>query len=338
MSEKDFKVYARYFIGLLLLILLVVCLSSIRFLFLPLIFGGLGAIVLVPVNNKLLDWLKNKNISAFLPVMSVFVGLVVLVYICTLPLLASAKSFIVSLPTRLMFLQSRLGISRIFSMLGISDMLSDSMNVVLSDVFSITGIMEFLGGAIKWLYVVLLTPIFAFYILRDRRIGINWLNYMLPSMERKKIYRLCKEIYDGITMYIYGYMFISILSASASLIAFSVIGLDSFVFLSFFMGVCSFIPFVGPFIGGVPAVIVAFGQGWKFWYVLTVIIFISQGTTTVLMPKTIGNSANVHPIFGILAMIVGYGFFGIGGIILAVPVFVIVRPIMKYIFSYFLTK
>lgn len=338
MDNIDIKVYARYFIGLLLFGIGLMYFSTVRFILLPVLFGALLVTMLIPLNNKLLELGVSKNISAFIPVALLISMLFAAFYICTVPLLKSTQEFLVSFPSLILGIQNRLGISKIFYTLGIFDIISQGINNFMSDILSVPKIMNFMGHAMKWLYILFLTPIFAFYILRDRREIQRGINYIIPQRHKGSAYRVLKEIYIGINTYIYGYLFIALVCMGVSLMCFSVIRLDSFLFLSFFMGICSFIPFVGPFIGGIPAIIVASNHGWQLWYVVLVILVLFQCAASVLTPKTIGNSVNVHPIFGIIAMILGYGLFGVWGILMAVPVFVVLRPIVKYIFSLLISK
>lgn len=338
MDNTDIKVYARYFIGLLLLVIGLIYFSTIRFMLLPMFCGALLVTILIPMNNRLLELGLSKNISSFVPVAMLIAGLFGVFYICSVPLLKSAKEFLISFPSLMMGIQNRLGISKIFYTLGILDIITEGINNFISEIISVQRIISFMGGAVKWLYVIFLTPIFAFYVLRDRRDIQRTIDYIIPQKHKGVAYHLLKEIYIGINTYIYGYLFIALICMGVSLMCFAVIDLESFLFLSFFMGVCSFIPFIGPFIGGIPAIIVASNHGWQLWYVVLVILILFQLAASILTPRTIGNSVNVHPIFGILAMILGYGLFGIWGIVLAVPVFVIIRPIIKYVFSLITTN
>lgn len=332
------RVYARYLIGLLLFGVGLLCFSTVRFMLLPIFFAALLTVILIPISNWLLERGLSKNISSFLAVGIIIGALFLIVYILTIPLLKSAKEFLISFPSFLFGVQNRLGITKVFSTLGITDVISDSINVFIGELFGVEKVLSFMFGAVKWLYVFFLTPIFCFYMLRDRRNIQKSLVYFIPFETKGELSKLFREIYLGISTYVYGYLFISLICMGAALLSFAVIDLDSFLFLAFFMGACSFIPFIGPFIGGIPALIVASNYGWKLWYVMFAIVLIFQFAGSVLTPKTIGNSVNVHPIFGILAMVLGYGIFGVIGIVLAVPVFVIVRPVIKYIFTIITTN
>lgn len=329
------KLYARYFIGLLLFGVALTYFSTIRFAISPLILGALLTVVLVPISNKLMKLGLSKNLSSFLSIGALVVLLLIVVYIMTMPLLKSTKSFLISLPTFLMGIQNRLGLTKIFSTLGIMDAITQGINTIISEMIGIEKLVGYLMGTIKWLYLLFLTPIFTFYLLRDRWEIQKSITYLIPFNVKGEIGKVFKEIYTGITTYVYGYLFISLMCMGLSLLAFSIIDLNSYLFLAFFMGACSFIPFVGPIIGGIPAIIVAASYGWKFWYVVVAVLLIFQFAGSILTPRTIGNSVNIHPIFGILAMVLGYGLFGVAGVLLAVPIFVVVKPIAKYAFTIF---
>lgn len=338
MNNAEKKSYARYTIGLLLLVFVGVNFSAVRFALFPLVTSVLFVILLIPLNNKLLSRGLSKNLSALVPVALLSVGALVLTSFCILPILKSAKDFFIALPTMIIGLQNRLGLSKIFNVIGINNVVNDLFESMVYELVSVEWIENILSASFKGIYIILLTPVFVFYILRDKRNIVNGFEYLIPRKQKSLIYNMFKQMYIGISTYIYGYLFIGVVSAFVALLCFAIIRLENYVFLSFILGICSMIPFVGTFIGSIPAVITAANHGWQLWYVIITVLIVFQLSTVILTPKTIGNSINIHPIFGIVSMLFGYGVFGIKGVLLAVPVLIIIKPFAKYIFTLLTTN
>jgi predicted PurR-regulated permease PerM len=110
--------------------------------------------------------------------------------------------------------------------------------------------------------------------------------------------------------------------------AMSILGVNFPLVLGLIAGIAEFIPWFGPFIAGLAAVVVAFFQPSNVWglsslalalVVLVVFIIIQQIEATVLQPKIIGVSLDLHPLIVFMAIIGGGILFGFIGIILSAP-------------------
>jgi predicted PurR-regulated permease PerM len=85
-------------------------------------------------------------------------------------------------------------------------------------------------------------------------------------------------------------------------------------------GFTNLIPFLGPILGAVPALIVAIGQGGlTFFWVLLLFVIIQNVETYVLDPLLVGSSVNVHPLYQLLAVLGGTQVLGIIGALIVPP-------------------
>jgi predicted PurR-regulated permease PerM len=92
------------------------------------------------------------------------------------------------------------------------------------------------------------------------------------------------------------------------------------------------IPYFGAWLGAVPAVILAFTVS-PLKAVLTLIAFfvIQQVEGNFLLPRIQGRALHIHPVPILLAVIVGWGLFGIVGMLLAVPALAVVRVLYDFL-------
>ncbi len=111
------------------------------------------------------------------------------------------------------------------------------------------------------------------------------------------------------------------------------------VLVSVIVGVTNIIPVFGPYIGAVPTVIIIFlTEPMKGIYFLIFIVILQQIDGNLIGPKILGDSTGISSFWVVFAVIVGAGFFGIGGMIVAVPIVAIIYYLAGRIAKYLLKK
>jgi predicted PurR-regulated permease PerM len=99
------------------------------------------------------------------------------------------------------------------------------------------------------------------------------------------------------------------------------LGLSEFALaLGVIAGFTNLIPFIGPVLGALPALVVAVSQGgWTVLWVLVLYLIIQNVETYVLDPLLVGSSVRVHPLYQLLAVIAGTQVLGIIGALIVPP-------------------
>lgn len=88
------------------------------------------------------------------------------------------------------------------------------------------------------------------------------------------------------------------------------------------LGLTNMIPFFGPYIGGIPcAIIVLVSDPWKVIILVIMMLVVQQIDGNLVAPKIIGQKIGLEAIWVIFAILLGGSFFGIIGMLLAVPFF-----------------
>lgn len=116
-------------------------------------------------------------------------------------------------------------------------------------------------------------------------------------------------------------------------------GLPYIWLLGFIAGVANIVPYVGPFIGVVPAVLVALSISWKMviGIVITMAI-VQQVNGSIIYPALIGKSLKIHPLTVMLLLLGAGNLWGIVGMIIVVPVYAIARTIILYAYKLHLAQ
>ena len=112
-----------------------------------------------------------------------------------------------------------------------------------------------------------------------------------------------------------------------SSIGLSIIGIDFAFLIGFTAGIANVIPYVGPLIGCIPAIIIGLlspNPMMALWAVL-LLLAVQQLDSAVISPKIVGDSMGLHPIFVIMAITIGGTIAGILGMLLSVPIAGIIK-------------
>ena len=111
------------------------------------------------------------------------------------------------------------------------------------------------------------------------------------------------------------------------------------VLVSVIVGVTNIVPVFGPYIGAVPTVIIIFLTEPRLGIAFLIFVLILQQVDGhVIGPKILGDSTGISSFWVVFAVVVGAGFFGVGGMIVAVPIVAIIYYIMGRIATYLVER
>jgi predicted PurR-regulated permease PerM len=183
-------------------------------------------------------------------------------------------------------------------------------------------LMNFLGSAL----VIMIIPFIAFYMLKDFHLIKRAAWYITPKQWRRQLIHFLREVDDSLGRYIRGQLLVCVIIGSAASILFWIFHLRYPLLLGFIVGVTDVIPYFGPIIGAVPALIIAATGSVKLVIITAVIILVLQFLEgNILSPYIVGRSLHMHPLLIMLAITAGGEIGGVLGLILAVPVLVILK-------------
>ncbi len=190
----------------------------------------------------------------------------------------------------------------------------------------VSGIRRLTGSVSQWL----LAPLLSFYFLRDRkRLGIQ-LSLLLPIQYRARGIRAAREMRRESALYLRGQLILSLFVAAMTALALLLTRTPGALLLGLFMGVMELIPYIGPFIAGVPAVLLALQSGWTaaLWTLLAICL-VQQVEANLLSPRLLSGATRLHPLAVLLAIAFGGMAGGVVGMMAALPVVVCVRGAVR---------
>jgi predicted PurR-regulated permease PerM len=149
---------------------------------------------------------------------------------------------------------------------------------------------------------------------------------LLPEEKRDGIDELIHAMETKISAYIVGESILCLTIGVMALISYMIIGLPNALTLALIAGVFEAVPMIGPFLGAIPAGVVAFSIGpiKLLWVVISTVI-IQQLENYLLVPRVMRKAVGVNPFVSLLAIFAFTSFFGIAGALMAIPLAVIIQ-------------
>ncbi|MFD0714027.1 AI-2E family transporter [Paenibacillus sp. GCM10027626] len=196
-----------------------------------------------------------------------------------------------------------------------------------------------IGTMVNAVFVAFIIPFLAFYILKDFNVFERTALTYIPRVHRKHVIRLLKDIDTALGSYIRGQFLVCIIVGVLAYIGYLLIGIPYPILLASVVAVTNIIPYLGPFFGAAPALVVASTISFKMMLLVVLVNTVCQILeSNVVSPQVVGRTLHMHPLSIIFALLVGGEIAGIVGMILAVPIFAALKVILQHIFAYYVRR
>ncbi len=159
------------------------------------------------------------------------------------------------------------------------------------------------------------------YMVADSQTLVRSVVRLFPQPWEERLAAQVPIISYRMGSYIRGRLLVSLILGIVTTVGLGFLGLREFSLgLGVIAGVTNLIPFIGPVLGAIPALVVAIAAGgWKFLWILLFFVVIQNIETYVLDPFLVGSSVGLHPLYQLLAVVGGTQIFGIIGALIVPP-------------------
>ncbi len=191
------------------------------------------------------------------------------------------------------------------------------------------------------LSLIFLTPVVAFFMLRDWDGFIARIDSWIPRNQVDVVRDLARQMNDILAAWVRGVALVCVLLATFYAVTLSLIGLKVGLFIGIFAGFLSFVPFVGAVGGLILAVGMAaieFDNPWRVAAVAVVFLVGQAAEGNWLTPMLVGNKVELHPVAVIFALLAGGALFGFVGLLLAVPMAAVIGVLTRYALQQYLAS
>ncbi len=310
-------------IKVLLIILVVFFLFFIKDILLLIFVALLISAALDPA----VDWMQKYKIPRSAGLLFIYLGifsiLALSIYLIIPPIFLETSDLAKNFPA---YWNKASGIFANFqsysSNLGLDKNIQETLNAIESSLggmagglFNIVG--SFFGGIVSFFIIIVM----AFYLAADEQSMKRTVRSVVPVSYQPYVTNLINRIQTKIGWWLRGQLVLSLIIFLMSWIGLSILGVKYALVLALFAGITELIPYLGPFIGALPAVFIAFTQDptLALW-VIGLYIIIQQAENHLIVPKVMQKAVGLSPVVVIIAILIGAKIAGILGVLMAVPV------------------
>lgn len=214
--------------------------------------------------------------------------------------------------------------------LGLRDYLDNLFSFVVDNVPKY--FVDVVSNTFKYVGTIMIGLILGLYMSMDYEKIIKFIYDIVPKKYKCVVINLSQEVSGEVRKCVNGTLLVAGFVFLLDSICFYFIGLDSFILLGMFCGITDLIPYVGPYIGGIVAVLVGFTES-KLLGILTIIvcILVQAIENYVLQPIVMSKSIKISPVLVIIGLFVFGNIFGIVGMMFATPVLAVLKVVFGHI-------
>jgi predicted PurR-regulated permease PerM len=179
----------------------------------------------------------------------------------------------------------------------------------------------FLTGLGTALFGIVATFVIAFYYLMEKHLFKRLLLQNLQPETRERVNAVWNDVEMKVGQWLRGQLTLCVIIGVFAGIGYGIIGLRFWLLLALFAGITEIIPIIGPWIGGIPAFIVAMLDSWQKAIVIAIFLIMLQFLeNSVLVPRVMKGAVGLSPLTVFLAVLAGAEFMGPLGALLAIPI------------------
>ncbi|MDD3821444.1 MAG: AI-2E family transporter [Bacilli bacterium] len=190
---------------------------------------------------------------------------------------------------------------------------------------------NFVASFISGLGILFLGLMIGFFLLFDFEKAKKVIVRIIPRKNKADTMLILHGINTTLKHFVQGILLTSILIFVVCTLLFSIMGLKAPLLFGLVCGITNIIPIVGPYIGGIPPVIVGFVQGPAIGLLILIAILIIQSVESAfIQPLIMSKTMKLHPVSIIVGLLIFGYFFGIIGLMIATPIVSIIKLLFQF--------
>jgi predicted PurR-regulated permease PerM len=191
----------------------------------------------------------------------------------------------------------------------------------------------FLRGAVQTLTLIVIGLVVGFYLLVDLPRVQRSALHMVPPDRRSEVREIASAVGATMGAFFRGQLLVALIVGLMSAVGMWLIGLPSWAVVGLICGFFNLVPLIGPFIGAVPAVLIAatLGSPVKVVLVIVILVIVQQIDNHFISPNVMGWSVKLHPVTVMLSLIAGAALAGLFGMLVAVPIAAALKIVFAHV-------
>lgn len=298
------------------------------------------ALILASAFDPWVDWLQKRKVPRGLSIILIYLVLILLLSLVVILLIPPVTEQIQEISSDLPHYWNKLTtgfeslkqystehglMGNLQNFLG---SLSSASSKATGGVFSaVTGIF---GGIVSFFLIMVLT----FYITVEESALKRAIRFVAPDKYQPYILQLINRIQKKIGRWLRGQLVLCAIIAFLVYVGLLILNVKYALVLALVAGIFEIIPYLGPIMGAIPAVLLAFTQSpIKALLVIILYFIIQQLENNIITPKVMQKAVGLNPIISIVALLIGAKLGGIVGALLAIPLTTAIGVFAKDFFA-----
>jgi len=339
--EGRVETWVKRVIQVLSVIAVFVFIYRIRAVLTPLLF----AVIIAYLANPLVDCLEKREIPRGMSILIAYLifGLTLFLFLALVipPLSREIDQILTVLPDKTNRLQELTrqtleGVKRIEVPATLEQGFSDALiRLEAAAEGFVRRLVEVAVLVVSRFFVLLISPILAFYMLRDWPRAQKALVHYLPEDKGSYVMALLSQVNEVASGFIRGQLIVSSFVGVTIALSLTILDIQFAFLIGLLAGLFDVIPYFGPIIGALPALALAFAESpvVALW-VAVVFVVVNQIEGGLLSPKIMGDRVGLHPVMVIMGILIGGELAGIVGMLIAVPTVACARVIIDFLLTY----
>lgn len=281
------------------------------------------ALLVTAILNPLVTRLSRFKIPRIASILIVYAFLILIisgaVAVLVPPLIEQTSAFISNLPIFL----SNIGFSKVISDQVVQQLLTQLGSIPAQ-------IAKLLLSLFSNVLAVVAVLVFAFYLLSQRDSLEEQLENLVGDKERNRVSKVINLLEIKLGSWARGQLALMLVVGLANYIGLKLLGIPFALPLSILAGLLEIVPYIGPIIAAIPAVLIGFGLSPIIGSAVAALAFlIQQLENYIFVPQITKRSTGVNPVITLLALALGFRLAGIIGILIAVPIYLTIQALAK---------
>ncbi|TXB65532.1 AI-2E family transporter [Phaeodactylibacter luteus] len=301
----------------------------------PLSFAALFAFLLLPISRKVERWVSNRPLAIILAMLIAILPVLVLIVLFSVQFGAVVDDMPAigdrlrsGFDELLAFLQQYIAVDT----QSLEESIKANFSKIIEAPLQILG--KSLSSGSNILISLLLTLLFTFFIMLYRTSFKNFLLMQFSRQRREEAEELTRQVEQVLKEYLFGLGAVILILGVLNSLGLWLIGISYAWFWGFLAACLAIIPYIGTTLGGTLPFIYALATTGTLWQPAAVVLLYMSVQTlegNFITPKVVGSSVSINPMAAILFLFVGGMFWGVAGLILALPFVAVLKVVMEHI-------
>ena len=199
---------------------------------------------------------------------------------------------------------------------------------------TVQNVIPVISGITAGIIAVVTTLVITFYYLMEKAFIRRLVIDQLDPRRQPRVDKIWQDVENKVGGWMRGQLLLCLIIGTIATISYGILDVRFWPLLGLWAGLTEIIPIVGPWIGGVPAVIVALTQGWQTAIAVGIVIICMQTLENwFLVPRVMRGAVGLSPLTVFVAILAGTQFLGLTGAILAIPIAAAIQVILTDYFA-----